>query len=79
MRMYLVSAREGAGVGVLPAGGIGFEPSAQFEMMSARETVEQLVEVRAVSFGPSGVQLPGVPCPVMFFGGSRWESVFRIG
>ena len=68
-------------------------------MMSARETVEQFVEfravvfvdrmaefvdnhvvdqlvgqlhqVRAVSFGPSGVQLPGVPCPVMFFGGSR--------
>lgn len=50
MRMYLVSAREGAGVGVLPAGGIGFEPSAQFEMMSARETVEQLVEFRAVVF-----------------------------
>lgn len=50
MRMYLVSAREGAGAGVLPAGGIGFEPSAQFEMMSAREAVEQLVEFRAVVF-----------------------------
>ena len=51
MRMYLVSAtREGAGVGVLPAGGIGFEPLMQFEMMSAREMVEQLVEFRAVFF-----------------------------